>query len=420
MSEINLVCAADLHLGRCVGPQYVGQKQKSFVIQAWERLVDACIDDRVDALLLAGDMIDENGLFIEVYGVFKKGILKLLERGITVVAIAGNHDAKVLNQFHRDLHSSNFCLLGRDGNWERKSFEFKGKTVHVDGISFTESFMMNNPFSSRTWEKVPQEDILIGLLHCDVDATESKYAPVRSSDFKSLPHNMWVLGHIHKAEKTEKSCARYCGSLQGLDIGSSECGPHGAWKLTVDPSGVITSTFLPLAPLRWEQVSIDLSKISSQDWESQLLKKIEEKLTLQIEDPKNIEMIGVRLTFEGRTALYRELRRTLSKIQGQENARVNLGGAKWIPYFVESIKNNTRPELDLRALAEGKNIVATLARKLLEGPSEKISEHVQEKLGMDPFLKRCSEVWPGEEECLELYITQGYELLDELLEQNKL
>jgi len=428
VTDINLICAADLHLGRQVGHRN-SKQQRSYVIQAWERLIDTCLNEcpKVDALLLAGDLIDKNGLFIEMHGIFRKGILKLQEQGISVIAIAGNHDAKVLDQFNRALGLSGFCLLGADGNWERKSFNFRERTLHVDGISFTDSFMRNNPIISRKWEPVPRGDVLIGLLHCDVDIMESKYAPVGSSDFCGLPHNAWVLGHVHipKEIQLERPMVRYCGSLQGLDIGNSECGPRGAWKLTIDSFGTVTSKFLPLAPLRWEQVNVDLSGISAQDWESQILKKIEERIVAQIEQFSNIEMVGVKLKFEGRTKIYRELRQHLSKIQDQEEAGFTLEG-RWIPYFVESVKNNTRPEFDLRSLANGRTIVATLARKLLQVQenqplSEIIFEHLKEKLGTDPFLKRCEQdnAWPEEAECLELYLSQGYELLDELLEQTQ-
>jgi DNA repair exonuclease len=426
MTEINLVCAADLHLGRQVGHRN-SRQQRSYVIQAWERLIDACLNEqpKVDALLLAGDLIDKDGLFIEMHGIFRKGILKLHEQGISVIAIAGNHDAKVLDQFNRALGLSGFCLLGADGNWERKSFNFRGRTLHIDGISFTDSFMRDNPLLNRKWEPVPHGDVLIGLLHCDVDVMGSKYAPVKSSDFCGLPHNAWILGHVHipKEIYQERPLVRYCGSLQGLDIGSSECGPRGAWKLKIDSYGTVISRPLPLAPLRWAQASVNLSGIFPQDWESQVLKKIEEELAAQIEQSSDIEMVGVRLKFEGRTKIYRELRRNLSRIQEQEGSGFTSEG-RWIPYFVESVKNNTRPELDLKSLAEGRTIVATLARKLLQVQenqtlSADIYERLKDRLGTDPFLKRCEQenAWPEEAECLELYLSQGYELLDELLAQ---
>jgi exonuclease SbcD len=424
MNEINLVCAADLHLGRQVRPRG-SREQKCYVVQAWERLVNLCLDNGADALLLGGDLIDKDGLFIEMHGIFRKGILRLLDQGIAVIAIAGNHDAKVLDQFNRALGLSGFCLLGADGNWERKSFIFRGRTLHVDGISFKDSFMRDNPLLNCKWEPVPKEDVLIGLLHCDVDVVGSKYAPVRSSDFYGLPHNAWILGHIHIAQEVhqERPLVRYCGSLQGLDI--SECGPRGAWKLTIDSYGTVTSKFLPLAPLRWELASIDLSEVSSQDWEDLVLKQIEQKLSAQIEQSEGIERVGLRLKFEGRSKIYRELRYHLLRIQEQEGAGFTSEG-RWIPYFIESIQNNTRPELDLRSLAEGRTIVATLAKKLLQIQedqclSEAIYGRLKDRLGTDPFLKRCERenVWPEEVECLELCLSQGYELLDALLEQTQ-
>ena len=426
MTDINLVCAADLHLGRHVGCRN-SRQQRSYVIEAWDRLIDVCLAEspKVDALLLAGDLIDKDGLFIEMHGVFRKGIFRLIEQGISVVAVAGNHDAKVLDQFNRALGLSGFSLLGVNGNWERKSIKCRDRTLYVDGISFTDSFMNGNPLLNRKWEAVPQGDVLVGLLHCDVDVMGSKYAPVRSSDFCGLPHHAWMLGHIHTAKEIlhERPLVRYCGSLQGLDIGQSECGPRGAWKLKIDSCGVVTSKLLPLAPLRWEHLAVDLSEIPHQDWESKVLHKIEEKLVMKIEQSANIETVGIRLKFEGRTEIYRELRRNLLRILEQEDAGFTSDG-RWIPYFIESVKNTTQPELDLKSLAEGRTIVAALAKKLLQvqenqSLSEMIFERLREKLRADSSLKRCEhqDVWPTEAECLELYVSQGYELLDELLGQ---
>lgn len=419
MSNINLICAADLHLGRNVGPQH--RSKRSYVIAAWESLVEACVSTKADALLLAGDLIDQDGLFIEIQGVFRKGIQRLYEQGILVIAIAGNHDAKILDQFNRHMGFSGLYLLGRDGTWERKSFRIRERTLHVDGISFTEPSMKDNPLLNQKWASVSEKDALIGLLHCDVDVPGSHYAPVKSTDFYGLPHHAWMLGHIHIPQKIqgERPLVRYCGSLQGLDIG--EWGGRGAWKLTIDPYGTVTEEFLPLAPFRWEIINLDFSEIDSSNWESQILQKIEEALILQIENPGSLEMVGIRLKLEGRTEIYRNLCRNLLRIQQQESAGFTLQGG-WIPYWVESIKNNTKPKLDLNALALGRTFVAALAKKLIqiqENPELTVYGHLQEAFQKDPYLKRCPSIWPEELECRELYISQGYQLLDELLSQKE-
>lgn len=425
-SQIHLLCAADLHLGRHVGTSSNNQKPISYTAQAWERLIELCLKGPmpIDALLLAGDLIDKSGLLIEVYGLLKKGLQQLSEKGITVVAIAGNHDALALDALQRSLGLPNFHLLGANGQWERRSFNFRGIPLHIDGLSFTSTAMKNNPLNLKSWPLPPTEEPLLGLLHCDVDAYNSYYAPVERADFHKLPHQAWLLGHIHVPKEIfpKNPLVRYCGSLQGLDI--SEHGARGAWLVSINSSKEVHVKPLPLAPLRWEQLKLDISAITMPDWEGKLLNAIEEALRQRLADQATmIDRIGVRLTLIGHSEIYRELRRNLVKFQQQEDAGLHLHG-RWIPYFVESIKNNASPVRDLQRLAGGSDFVAALARKLLalqqdEKSSEDLYRKLEQSLERDPFLKQCLPAWPSAEECRELYLNQGFELLDELLEQTE-
>jgi len=420
--ELNFICAADVHLGRIVEGKNSLQRL-SYVILAWERLIETCLNHypKIDALLLAGDLIDQDALFIEMQGVVRKGITRLIEHGIPVIAIAGNHDAKTLVKLNSLFSLPEFHLLGGKGEWERKTFIFQDRRVHVDGISFTEPSMLDNPLNRYHLPAVDRGEILIGLLHCDVDVVTSRYAPVSSADFCRFPHDAWILGHIHVPQNIhdQSPFVKYCGSLQGLDIGES--GSRGACVLTIDPVGRVSAKPITLAPLRWEQVVVDLSEVTSEGWEEAVLRKIEESLSIQVIDYEFVELIGVRLVFEGRIEFFRELRRNLSRFQDQESALLNLNG-KSIPYFIESIKNRTRPAWDLIRISEGGDFVAVLAKKLLQYQQQiqlphGIYEQFELRLRREPFLKQCDQSWPSENECRELCLSRGLELLDELLEQ---
>lgn len=420
MFDITLICAADLHLGRQVGAFL----KKSFCIQAWEKLIETCLQKnlKVDALLLAGDVIDGDDLFIEMYGILKKGIKRLLENDIKVVAIAGNHDPQVLNQIQKSLDMPGFYLLGTSGDWERLTLNIKGKNLHIDGLSFTSAIMESNPFDQYKLTPAPKGEPLVGLLHCDVGISSSKYGPVLATDFYKMEHDAWILGHIHIPKEIScKPQVRYCGSLQGLDI--SESGSHGALQLTITQNKTITMKTLPLAPLRWESLSIDLSNFSLDDWENRLFQEIENQLTQQIKDEnEHLEVVGLRLSLEGRTQIFRELRSSEKKIEGQDSSGFYLNG-KWIPYFIESIQNETKPLYDLERLAEGSDFAGTLAKKLLNfkkspvATNSAIYRHLESKYQKDSALKQCPESWLTAEEAEELFLIKGYELLDELLEQ---
>ncbi len=407
------MCAADLHLGRQVGLA----SEQSYVIKAWENLIDATLAHTppIDALLLAGDVIDGDDLFIEMYGVLKKGIKRLLERGIQVIAIAGNHDPEVLRQIRDSLELPGFHLLGTKGRWERLSTSFRGQTIHIDGISFRSPFFETNPLEIYDLEKVAQGEVLIGLLHCDVDVSESRYAPVRTIDFQRMDHSAWFLGHIHIPKAIGKNI-HYCGSLQGLDV--SETGAHGALLLSIQSNGKIEIQQKPLAPLRFEKMVVDFSDLSL-DGFGPFFEKIEAELKEKMKGEEGfLDKIGLRLILRGRTPLFREIRKSLFKLQEQEGNGVSLNG-KWIPYFIESIQNETRPTYDLKRLGEGNDFVAALARQLLLFDQNEPFEHMEKVFQRDAVFKQVEESWLTKEECASLYLSKGYELLDELLRQKQ-
>ncbi len=422
MQEIHLICAADIHLGRHVGRS----GEKSFVIHTWERLIETCLTTtpKIDALLLAGDILDSNGLFIEMSGLIKKGIRRLIERGIEVIAIAGNHDAKILERIHASMNLPGFSLLGSKGEWERRTCTFGNRVLHIDGLSFTSSFMQENPFSHYKLENVSDEEILIGLLHCDWEVSGSKYAPVRKSDFLSGSHRAWFLGHVHiPRELSQKPLIRYCGSLQGLD--KSESGSRGALHITIDSGGNIASKEIPLAYLYWDKLEIDVTDLQSDDWESELLEKTDSVIAGKILGSEHlIEEIGLHLIFTGRTKFFRELRRNIGKFFAREGAAIVVQEHR-IPYFIESIDNQTRPAYDIERLKEGNDPVAILAKKLCEYKEnpllpEYLQEYMETEFRNDSSFRQCESAFPSKEEYCELFLSRGYELLDELLAQKQM
>ena len=64
MSKLRFVHAADLHLDspfsglRAVAPDEVSSALRSATFDVYDNIVDLCIEERVDALLVAGDVYD--------------------------------------------------------------------------------------------------------------------------------------------------------------------------------------------------------------------------------------------------------------------------------------------------------------------------------------------------------------------------
>ena len=61
--------------------------------RAFVRIIDLCLDERVDALLLAGDLYDGDQTSMKTARFLSEQIRRLHEAGIRVFIIRGNHDA---------------------------------------------------------------------------------------------------------------------------------------------------------------------------------------------------------------------------------------------------------------------------------------------------------------------------------------
>src|SRR5258708_8009972 len=95
---MKFVHAADLHLDSQLlavsreEPRQV-ERMRRATREAFERVIDLCIEQEVALLLLAGDLYDHDCPNMQI-AVFLRSQLKRLEqKGIRVVIIKGNHDA---------------------------------------------------------------------------------------------------------------------------------------------------------------------------------------------------------------------------------------------------------------------------------------------------------------------------------------
>jgi len=284
-----LLCTADVHLGR--RPTRVPDGLDAHRLApaaAWGRMVDYAVEQAVDAVLLAGDVVDADNRFYEAFAPLAEGVERLLAAGIPVYAVAGNHDHDVLGRLADQFEG--FHLLGRGGVWEvaeLQSEPFSGgarpavfplkptdgiggksagqarplngqgptSNVQLLGWSFPDRYVARNPLDS--FPPLDADRPTVGLLHADVDAAGSRYAPVRLAELTSKPLAAWLLGHVHQPGLLSGSPpVLYPGSLQGLDPG--EPGRRGAWLLSIG-DGPARFEPVPLAALRYEPIDVDLS-----------------------------------------------------------------------------------------------------------------------------------------------------------------
>lgn len=366
---VRLLCAADLHLGR--QPSRIpaslidGAAARALSpAAAWFRLVEAAMSESVDAVVLAGDVVEQSDDFYEAFADLRRGVERLGQAGIPVVGVAGNHDVAVLPRLAAAVPG--FTLLGAGGEWEALSVEGSGGTrLSVLGWSFPRDTVSANPLAQPLPER--GREVTIGLLHCDLDGTVARYAPVRSADLRAAALDAWLLGHVHKpAPMSGAQPIGYLGSLAGMDPG--EHGTRGAWLLEVSGDGGLHMQHLPLAPLRWEELEVPVDDLVEADEVHGRIEAaidgLHEILAAQAFLPA---AVGCRLLLTGRSRHRAAIGRALQAADPKGQLHPRDG----IDYFVHDLRLRALPEVDLEELARSSDPAGLMAARLLliRGPA---------------------------------------------------
>ena len=426
---MKLLCVGDIHLGRQPARLPAGLLDELKASElgpaaAWRLAVDFALADEVDAVLLAGDVVEQEDDFYEAYGDLRRGVDRLAAAGVPVLAVSGNHDVQVLPRLADAVPG--FRLLGRGGVWEVAGVGGRvGGHAQVLGWSFPERRVTTSPLAAHELPELdPGNGPVIGLLHCDRDAAGSPYAPVRSAELADAPTDAWLLGHIHKPDRlAPPRPIGYLGSLTGLDPG--EPGPRGPWRLEC-AGPELALEHLPLAPLRWEEVEVALDGLESAEnvhtFAVSALDALHERLAAERFRPR---AVGCRLRFTGRTAHRREVVRSLA---ASDPLRI-LQTRGDVLYFVHDWRFEASPALNLDELARGADPPALLARKvlLLRGPAEDADRQALlagarrrlESLGGRRAFAAHGLAPPTEDEAAELLERAALGALAELLDQRE-
>lgn len=255
---------ADLHIDRPLRglSRYEGaplERLRGATRRALERLIDLALDEKVDFVLIAGDLYDRDwqdfhtGLFV------REQMVRLGRAGIAVFIVQGNHDAR--------------GVITRQIPWPDNVTVFSSRaaeTVCLDSLG-----VAIHGHSFPDWE-VP-EDLVpgfspavpgyfdIGLLHTSLTGIggHDTYAPTTLTSLKSPGYDYWALGHIHARQVVcEQPRVVFPGNLQGRharETGAKRC------ELVSVEGGCMAARFVPLAVVCWHQIVIDLQPVKTLD-----------------------------------------------------------------------------------------------------------------------------------------------------------
>lgn len=368
---MKLLCASDLHLGRQPTglPDHLGlDPARTATSTVWDSLVELALAERVDAVLLAGNVIDRENRFFEPIGPLERGLMTFGRSHIPVYAIAGDHDFDVLRQVADTDATGSFHLIGRDGRWEQVTVESNdGSPVTVVGWSAPGQTHPGTPFAGFT---PPQhlDGPVIALLHASIAEEEpvpGDYAPVTRRDLGGWPVDLWVAGHGHTPHYDTDDVVPLLKPGSGCPLDPRERGARGAWIVEVSETEQIRSInarHVPLAPVRFSGVALDVTGAADLgEIETCLVDAVSDAVREAIEEDPGGHLVCVccQIRIHGQTPLHgripelvHELART---IDIQERSVIAAVG---------NVTIDTRPRIDLEPLVRRPDPVGEIARLL--------------------------------------------------------
>jgi hypothetical protein len=268
MGELKFIHAADIHLGRPFSglqksnPDLAGMFLAASY-QAWDRLVAAAIDLKVDFVTLGGDTFDASCPTIRARVAFRDGVEQLYSAGIPTFMALGNHDP--LAGFPGTLHELPGLHVFKE---EAEGTPVNGAEFAEGAVLFGASFPKSevNENLVHRFQRDSGIEIAIGLIHANVAGIggHKNYAPCSLNDLVASGMDAWCLGHIHSGAILDSDpLIVYSGAAQGSQF--KESGAKGCYFITISSRGESGARFVPLGPVVWETVGINASDIVNAD-----------------------------------------------------------------------------------------------------------------------------------------------------------
>ncbi|WP_376703363.1 DNA repair exonuclease [Mesorhizobium sp. ISC25] len=223
--------------------------------QAFLAIVDLCLAERVDALVIAGDLYDGDQTSMKTARFLASQMSRLHQAGIRVFKIRGNHDA--MSRISKQLvFPDTVTIFG--GRAQAVVLAAGGLDVAFHGLSFA------NPKAPESllpkYPAAREGAVNVGIMHTSLAGSPGHdvYAPCSVADLHGHGFDYWALGHIHARQVHPGAKAVVMpGMPQGRDI--NEAGEKSVTLVTIrdDRSVEIEERLTSIA--QFERVSIDLT-----------------------------------------------------------------------------------------------------------------------------------------------------------------
>lgn len=237
---MKILHTSDLHIGKYIGT-YDLKEDTEYVLN---QVVDTAIRERVEVVLISGDVFDRPNPSEEAIKMYVSFLKKLLDKNIKVIAISGNHDSGIRLSAYKAILGKGYFVEGEFNSPMRKvSLNDEYGPVNFYMLPFFTPFIVKSNLKLEKGlenydlamdEIIKRENINtsqrnIILAHQFVagfkfggseedfsysNGDEKNVAGVGIISLDKFQNFDYVaLGHIHKPQKISRETIRYSGSL---------------------------------------------------------------------------------------------------------------------------------------------------------------------------------------------------------------
>jgi DNA repair exonuclease SbcCD nuclease subunit len=229
---------------------------------AFEAIIKKAIDERVDALMIAGDLYDGSTKDMRTGLYLADCVRRLSENGVHTFIVYGNHDAETVEK-------PPFPKIDTLTVFKPKAstYHFEDHQVAIHGASFRDNRVSED--MTETYPDPIEGWTNIGMLHTSLGgySEHADYAPTTPSRLTDKGYDYWALGHVHKSQVVQEAASGrpwivYPGIPQGRDMG--ETGMGRAVLGTIE-DGRIDIEWFDTSPLLLERLAVDLRAAETMD-----------------------------------------------------------------------------------------------------------------------------------------------------------
>lgn len=336
---MKFVHAADLHIDSPLRglTRYQGAPEariRGATREALTRLVDLCIEEQAELLLLAGDLFDGNWRDYSTGLFFASQMSRLRAAGVAVVSLRGNHDAA--SQLTRHLRlPDNVVEFGSEAPATRVYDEL-GVAVH--GQSFGRRGVTED--LAAGYPRALPGLFNIGLLHTALSGRpgHEPYAPTTLSTLLSKGYQYWALGHVHAREVVhEQPHVIFSGNLQGRHV--REPGAKGATLVQLEDGALVRVEHRVLDVVRWSVCEVS---VAGSETPEDAVDCVRRALEHEVEAAEG-RLLCARVRLTGRAVAHAAFQRASERWLAEVRAVANdFGGDVW----VEKVVFETEPDLE--------------------------------------------------------------------------